>query len=828
MATVTTVEAFKSAIDKIRNIFRALTPSITGMDSMRHLCLYLLSRYITKENCESFGIPDKFCWESLYEQATKSDGAEISLDSFYNNKGIECLINHIDNIFGTHAFIFIVENPNKHKEILQILNNIDLPKLEMTIDILGWVYELHLAKGSSGSGMRDLGQYFTDRYVCQYMTELVKPKMKSEGVPESVCDPSMGTGGFLTSYLKYYKQNYPTEKINWTIQQEEVHGYDTDKKLSAIGRLNMFIETKGNIFKHLYNKNSISKDQGLDRIGYDIILANMPFGIKGMKYADCCERVKALKINGTKSEPLFLQLIMTSLNTGGRCAVVVPDGVVSNDSELHKQTRKYLLDNFELKKVIRMKGKFFVNTGIQTYILYFENNGSPTSSIEFCEIEKDDKGNVSEEKNIGSVTRDNINDKNSLDIKTYFEISEILDYKFEIKKLGDIGELCHNNSKIIDNESGCFRKYFGPKIVGNCSNYHFDGEYILTPNRQSIGLIGYVNEKFTTTHTFVIKIKSEFKTKFVYYYLKLNDKLTKKSKGVIPYIRNEDVLSLQIPIPPIEIQEKIVEGLDCVYDAKKRCEQSIQNCKTQIKLIMQSINSRGFEMKKLGEIITKKSGGKTKTKDLTNTGEYPFYSCNVNNPSGTHSSFDNDEPEYLLFSKSGGNSKHLVGEGMGIGKFYYLTEKTASSSDVCKFIIICKGISYKFLSNILKSKLFEIQKLAKYTTGLGHIDVETMLNTIQIPVPPLEFQTNVLERVEKLEKEISFLEESLKDYDSNAKFILESYLTTIETEKEETEDSDSESDDSESEDSDEEEIKDSRMDAVISHVEETPKPKKII
>ena len=94
MATVTTVEAFKSAIDKIRNIFRALTPSITGMDSMRHLCLYLLSRYITKENCESFGIPEKFCWESLYEQATKSGGAEISLEPIHVPLTVREIMNH--------------------------------------------------------------------------------------------------------------------------------------------------------------------------------------------------------------------------------------------------------------------------------------------------------------------------------------------------------------------------------------------------------------------------------------------------------------------------------------------------------------------------------------------------------------------------------------------------------------------------------------------------------------------------------------------------------------------------------------------------------------
>ena len=63
------------------------------------------------------------------------------------------------------------------------------------------------------SAARDLGQFFTDRFICEYMTELCKPRFKSPGVPESVCDPTMGTAGFLTRIIKYFKKHHPTNRL---------------------------------------------------------------------------------------------------------------------------------------------------------------------------------------------------------------------------------------------------------------------------------------------------------------------------------------------------------------------------------------------------------------------------------------------------------------------------------------------------------------------------------------------------------------------------------------------------------------------------------------
>lgn len=186
----------------------------------------------------------------------------------------------------------------------------------------------------------------------------------------------------------------------------------------------------------------------------------------------------------------------------------------------------------------------------------------------------------------------------------------------------------------------------------------------------------------------------------------------------------------------------------------------------------------GFEMIKLGDLIYKKSSGKTKVCDITNTGEYKFYSCKINNPCGSHSLFDHDESEYLLFAKSGGNSSQPINENLGIGQVYYITEKTASTSDVIKFIVKDKLNTYlKYIYYVLKSKIFEIQALARYTTGLGHIDIDYMLDTITIPLPSIKRQQRIVGAIDGFTSIIQKEEEAIKVYEQSIMTMIESMCT---------------------------------------------------
>ena len=352
---------FNNAIDACRNVLRR--EGITGMDSMKHLTLYILARALEVKECKRLGISDNYAWERFKELMALDSKRQECYDLLYNNNGTD-LISYLDRLFGTRNFNFKLKNPDNHIAILKILDDVNLKELEGTIDILGTVYENHLGSGSNKSAMRDLGQFFTDRRVCSYMVKLCKPKALSDGKAESVLDPTMGTGGFLDSFARYLGET--GAKVNWSKMQMDIAGYDIDEFVMSIGRINLYLTT-GTIFERIAHRDTLHNDVGEShqRLHFKIILANMPFGVKGLKFADCCKRVKELKCDGTKSEPLFLNLMMASLDDGGRCAVVIPEGVLVNNSKQHNSTRKYLLENFDLKRVIRMKGQFFSNTGIQ-------------------------------------------------------------------------------------------------------------------------------------------------------------------------------------------------------------------------------------------------------------------------------------------------------------------------------------------------------------------------------------------------------------------------------------------------------------------------------
>jgi hypothetical protein len=560
------VEAFKSAVVRIRDILRGPGVAITGMDSMRHICLYLLSRYMTKDKVKSLGVPDEFAWENLIETAqTKNGGVQKALDCFFH-KETDCLVNHFDRLFGTENFSFDIKNPAKHKEMLEILDKVNMEGVDCQMDILGWVYEQHLKTGSSAA--RDLGQFFTDRFICDYMVALCKPGFKSKGVPESVCDPSMGTGGFLTSYMKFYKKHHADKQVDWSIQNKEIHGCDTDPKVAGVARLNLFMESGGNRAVNLRTHDSLYGD--LTQTGYDLILANMPFGLKGIKHAECCERVNKLKIRGTKSEPLFLQLMMVSLNRGGRCAVVVPDGMLVNGSNCHNETRKYLLDHFELKRVIKMKGQFFMNTGIQPSILFFENTGKPTSAVEFWDVIKGANGDI-EETMVLSVPRVKFDASCSFDMRRYQEVKPVANPAgFPMVKLSDVCKFVGGKGNKDRSSEYTIPYYESNGIFGFVKDALYTGEYVITARCMSIGAVHYVNGAFyPSDHT--INMTSSDATKlnnrFLYFWLLLNNKVLKDmSSGIKPGIRKSDVMEIKMPLPPIQTQNEIVTTLDNMYN----------------------------------------------------------------------------------------------------------------------------------------------------------------------------------------------------------------------------------------------------------------------
>ena len=250
-------------------------------------------------------------------------------------------------------------------------------------DVRGDVYEYLLNKIAQ-SGLN--GQFRTPRHIIKMIVEMMQPK------PDDViCDPACGTSGFLVSAGEYLKDNYK-EEIFFNKQKKDHYmnsmffGFDMDRTMLRIGAMNMM--THGIDSPFIEYRDSLS-DQNEDRDKYSLILANPPF--KGSLDYDIVS-TDLLKLCKTKkTELLFLALFLRMLKMGGRCACIVPDGVLFGSSTAHKAIRKEIIENNRLEAVVSMpSGVFKPYAGVSTAILVFTKTGhGGTDKVWFYDMKAD-------------------------------------------------------------------------------------------------------------------------------------------------------------------------------------------------------------------------------------------------------------------------------------------------------------------------------------------------------------------------------------------------------------------------------------------------------
>ncbi len=262
-------------------------------------------------------------------------------------------------------------------EIYELMNEIQ------SSDVRGDVYEYLLSKISQ-SGRNE--QFRTPRHIIRMMVEMMDPSSD-----EVICDPACGTSGFLVASGEYLKENKKKE-IFCDKQKKDhymnhmFHGYDMDRTMLRIGAMNMM--THGIENPYIEYRDSLS-DQNPDKEKYSLVLANPPF--KGSLDAESVSG-DLLKVCKTKkTELLFLTLFIRILKIGGRCACIVPDGVLFGSSKAHKSIRKELVENHQLRAVISMpSGVFKPYAGVSTAILIFtktEHGG--TDKVWFYDMKAD-------------------------------------------------------------------------------------------------------------------------------------------------------------------------------------------------------------------------------------------------------------------------------------------------------------------------------------------------------------------------------------------------------------------------------------------------------
>ena len=299
--------------------------------------------------------------------------------------------------------IFKIPTPLMLSKVVDSLDNIyELMNEVQSSDVRGDVYEYLLSKiAQSGRN----GQFRTPRHIIRMMVELMNPT-----ADEIICDPACGTSGFLVAAGEYLREKRK-EEIFYDKNKKEhymshmFYGYDMDRTMLRIGAMNMMTHGIDNPF--IEYRDSLS-DQNTDREKYSLVLANPPF--KGSLDAESVsgDLVKVCKTK--KTELLFLTLFLRILKIGGRCACIVPDGVLFGSSTAHKAIRKEIVENNRLEAVISMpSGVFKPYAGVSTAILIFtktEHGG--TDEVWFYDMTADgfsldDKRSQVEENDIPDI-----------------------------------------------------------------------------------------------------------------------------------------------------------------------------------------------------------------------------------------------------------------------------------------------------------------------------------------------------------------------------------------------------------------------------------------
>lgn len=270
------------------------------------------------------------------------------------------------------------------------------------MDVRGDVYEYLLSK-LANSGVN--GQFRTPRHIIRMMVELMEP-----AADEVICDPACGTSGFLVAAGEYLKENKKDEIFYDKVKKDHYmnhmfHGFDMDRTMLRIGAMNMMTHGISNPF--IEYRDSLS-DQNTDRNKYSLILANPPF--KGSLDYDIVSADILKKCKTKKTELLFIELFVQMLRTGGRCACIVPDGVLFGSSAAHKAVRKELVENQRLEAVISMpSGVFKPYAGVSTGILVFtKTEQGGTDNVWFYDMQADgysldDKRNKVNENDISDI-----------------------------------------------------------------------------------------------------------------------------------------------------------------------------------------------------------------------------------------------------------------------------------------------------------------------------------------------------------------------------------------------------------------------------------------
>lgn len=299
----------------------------------------------------------------------------------------------------------VIDEPTVLTQIVTLVDGLHLDRADA--DTKGDLFE-HVLRQIKQAG--ELGQFRTPRHIIRAIVEIIDPK-----IGETIYDPAAGTAGFLVAAYNYIRLTHSSpggiqevevdgkrqrrglgDKLSAAqisaLQNKTFFGNDVDPKMVHLATMNLTLRGLANVRILLRNVLTTTLDAerktelGLPEEGYHIVLANPPFSGR----VDKDRIVDDVKVGTTTAtELLFLKYMMDSLRPGGRCGVIVPEGVLFGSTSAHKELRRQLIESNQVEAVLSLPGGVFQPySGVKTSVLFFKKGGR-TENVLFLHADND-------------------------------------------------------------------------------------------------------------------------------------------------------------------------------------------------------------------------------------------------------------------------------------------------------------------------------------------------------------------------------------------------------------------------------------------------------
>lgn len=657
---------------------------------------------------------------------------------------------------------------------------------------LGNAFEYLLSiMGSQG----DAGQFRTPRHIIDMMIEIVDPKKT-----DTILDPACGTAGFLISSYKHIREKNKDKNGNSTLSAddrkrmtENFAGYDISPDMVRLSRVNMYLHKFAK--PKIYEYDTLTSLDRWDE-SYDVILANPPF----MTPKGGIIPHNRYRVNAKRSEVLFVDYIAEHLNPTGKAAIIVPEGIVFQSANAYKSLRKYLIKDNLLFAVISLpSGVFNPYSGVKTSILLFDRTvARQRDEILFVKMENDGYGlgaqrkevrgsnipevlrlikDYKEGKDVTSSSLVTIAKKSDIAKQDYILIGDryrdsvIYTSSHPIVQIKDVCEVISGQSPesiyYNENEEGLpfyqgktefTNRYLGSPVkwTSNITKESIKNDIVMSV-RAPVGPVNIVTEKICIGRGLAaIRCSDSIKSDFLFYLLKSKEnQINGNSGSTFASINRKEIEEIEIPLPPLHIQEEIVSEIEGYQKVIDGARQVVENYKPSFRI------DPSWKIVKLGDLANLTYGYTDAAKD---NGSARFIRITDIDSTGL---LRMDNPKYVDINAV--NKQYLLKEndilvartGATYGKTMIFKEKYDA-------IFASFLIKLDFDQTRIKQEFYWIfSQTANYwnqanglVTGGGQPQFNAnAIKQIVIPLPPIEDQINL---IDKISKEMNIIEHNKK------------------------------------------------------------------